>query len=282
MKKNDMKKKELKVKPNDATLPVSRKELFKDVLKDDFSLNVDCGLLCGLFSLPLFAVWAIAYFLIVAAAEANYQTVFSVCFYCGLVCVPCFGIRYLAKGAVYQLYKKRAFNEGCFVSSAFWQAIRQNFGKHFAAGAVVGVSFWLTAIGGVYFLVAASNSVAKGLGVGICLLQLIVVYCSTSFLLCQNCVYSLSFGNLLKNGLSFTFMRFVPCVLFFAVSVALPLWLCTLAVWAALIVLAVYITFAESLFALSATLFAHGVFDKYINQQNYPDLVGKGLYKQKE
>ena len=30
------------------------------------------------------------------------------------------------------------------------------------------------------------------------------------------------------------------------------------------------------------TLIAHSAFDKYINKEHYPDMVGKGLYKKLE
>ena len=41
----------------------------------------------------------------------------------------------------------------------------------------------------------------------------------------------------------------------------------------------VLFAFLNSLVVVIYTLLAHSAFDKYINKEHYPDMVGKGLYK---
>ena len=42
----------------------------------------------------------------------------------------------------------------------------------------------------------------------------------------------------------------------------------------------VLFAFLNSVVIVLYTLISHSAFDKYINQEHYPDMVGKGLYKQ--
>ena len=59
----------LKVKEDDASLPKTRKELFKTIVKDDFYLLAEISLLLFLFSIPL-AVVFVGEILMIGGANA--------------------------------------------------------------------------------------------------------------------------------------------------------------------------------------------------------------------
>lgn len=277
-----IKRRELKEKKNDAVLPQNRIRLLMEIMRYDFALIADGGLLCALFSLPLIAVWTIAYFILIGGENITQQAVFSIFFYFGLISVPLFSVRYLARGAIFELYKKRAFNEGCFILDSFKNAIKQNLLRYALLGGGVGISFFAAAVGCSYFVIFANNAFAKGIGIGVCFLQLALCYSVCDVCLAQNCIYKLRLCDLIKNGISFTLMSFLPAILYFALSVMLPLWVCTLSIVAATAALLLYVTVADGFFAMVATLYCQRLFDLFINKENYPHLVGRGLYTDKE
>ena len=95
------KHKALKVMADDATLPASRTELFKTILKDDFYLLAELSVFCFLFSLPLALGFVAEIVLLGGMGMADASKVFSLCFYAGLVEIPLFGIRYVGRYAAF-------------------------------------------------------------------------------------------------------------------------------------------------------------------------------------
>lgn len=277
-----MNKRQFSPAPNDATLPKTRKELFRDVLKYDFALTVDLGLVIALFSVPLYALWLVALILLAGQAEPSLSSVFPVCFYGGLLSVPLFAVRYLGKGAAFEVMKKRAFNQGFYVWETAFSSVKNNAGKFLSVGVIVGVAAWLSLLGGVYSLTMVQSAVAKGVCVGLCVLLFAVVFCAASCALCQNAIYSLSVWQLLKNGVTFTFIAFLPAMLYFAVCVAVPFVVASLSIIAAVLVAIVFVTLVSGVSVCCCTLVCHGLFDKYINAAHYPELVRKGLFNEKE
>ena len=89
----------------DATLPSTRKEQLKDILKNDFALIIDICLFNLLFSFPLVAI-AILSYIAIMSENMDIVALRGITFYMGLFSIIPFGIRGLAKGASYGLLKK--------------------------------------------------------------------------------------------------------------------------------------------------------------------------------
>ena len=55
-----------------------------------------------------------------------------------------------------------------------------------------------------------------------------------------------------------------------------------LSLWSSIATAGVMALFCDGLSVLVATLYAFSVFDHYINSANYPEMVGKGLFAERE
>ena len=127
----------LKVKEGDADLPKTRKELFKTVVKDDFYLLAELSLLMLLFSLPLAAAFIGELLMISGAKPHDPAVVFSICFYSGLVEIPLFGVRYIARYASFGVMKKRAHNEAGYIGELFFGYLKKGALRGFLSGCVL-------------------------------------------------------------------------------------------------------------------------------------------------
>ena len=261
----------------DAELPETRKKLFAEIFKNDFFLLVDVSLAEALFSLPLAAILSFGY-VSLTSVTASFENVFPIVLYVGLAAVLGRGIKYIGRNASFALMKKRAHGEGFFVTAAVFTAVGEGFKKSFAAGVVVGLSALICALGSTY-LIYFSDSFLKWAGVGFCILQFVVAFGAAEYLLAAVNFYELSFFAALKNGYSLAIAGFPATFLHFVYSVGIK---CLAAVFSPFALIAAAILFAlggNGLTALSATLYAHSAFDKYVNAEHYPEYVGKGLKK---
>lgn len=275
-------KQQTKVTNEPAKLPSTRKELFWDIVKNDFSLVVNVSLLCLLVSLPLLVVLVVQYMLLTSLQQPTVAKIFPVVLYSNLVSIPLWGLRYVGRNGAFAVMTKRAYNQGCFVAETFWQGIKEGFGKAFLLGVIVGASFVIATAGSIYVVYSTTNSIARGFGIGICLLQFAVFFCCAEYFCLQNNIYQLRFADLLHNGLSFSVIKFGQTVLFVAIFALLPFALCCVSAWVAIAVIGVYSVVADGLSVVASTICGLTTLDKYINESNYPELVGKGLNKDKE
>ena len=100
----------LKVREEEAELPRTRKELLKTVVRDDFYLLAEISMLMFLFSIPLALVLAGEILLLGGSVGTEAAMKMTICFYCGLVEIPFFGLRYFARYAAFGVMKRRVHN----------------------------------------------------------------------------------------------------------------------------------------------------------------------------
>ncbi|MBR5987724.1 MAG: hypothetical protein IK037_04065 [Clostridia bacterium] len=272
----------LKVKESDAALPKTRKELFKTIVKDDFYLLAELSLLMFLFSLPLAGAFIGEILMIGGAANKDASTVFSICFYCGLIEIPFWGLRYLARYAAFGVMKKRAHNEAGYIKELFFGFLKKGALRGFLAGCVLGLAVFAWQTASVFVIAYNANTWIKGLGIGATTLLFMLAYGAVEYFLSVDNFYRLKFGGALKNGFSFAVMHFPLTLLYFAVTMGLPFGLTLLSTWALLGVAAVFALWGDGLTVLAVTLFSHSLFDKYINSVYYADYINKGLAAQTE
>ena len=272
----------LKAKEDDAALPKTRKELFKTIVKDDFYLLAEVSLLLFLFSIPLAAVFVGEFLMIGGANSPDASTVFSICFFCGLIEIPLFGLRYLARYGAFAVIKKRVHNETGYIGELFFGAIKKGGLRGFFAGCLLGLVIfgWQTA--SVFVIAYNANTWIKGLGIGATTLIFMLVYGAVEYFLSVDNFYRLPFGGALKNGFSFAIMHFPVTLMYFAVTMGVPFGLTMLSVWAMLGVAAVFALWGDGFTVLAVTLFSHSLFDKYINSVYFTDYINKGLAVQTE
>lgn len=274
-------KKEI-VQISDAGLPKTRKDLFSQVMKRDFSLVADCSLLNFLFSLVLYGAFIFEYMLLTRLENMQYDDMFRVLLYGGLIAVLGFALRAVGRCGNYGVLVKRAFNEGCLVGAQFKRSVKENGGKAVAFGVITGISYLVMTCGSLHYMFNSDSSLSKGFGMGICVMQFLIIFVASEYAYCGQQIYSLSKSGYFRNGLMFTFMAFIPAIAWFAADIAVPFVLCLLPLPVPAFVLIVWGTLVSGILQLAGCLFALDRFDRFINAENYPDRVGRGLAKESE
>lgn len=248
------------------------------ILKDDFYLIVDLSLTEALFSVPLIVAFSFGYAFLTALKEVTFQSVFSVVFYMGLISVPCFALKYVGRNAAFSVMKKRAHNEGCFITAQVFSSVRSSFVKSAFNGLIAGLFAFIAAVGSVYLLFVSSTFV-KWVATGALIVIFAVFYCAAQYFMASENFYDLTFFAQLKNSLAFSLMYFPSSLLFFLLTAGVKFTLSLFAPWLFILAIAIYSLVLNGLSVTVATLYAHKVFDDNINRVNYPQYVGKGLKK---
>lgn len=264
-------------------LPHNRWQLFGDLLKHRFGFILKAGLLTALFFIPFF-VWSVymleeirllsdtiteetAYEIAVKIlALSNTKNAVNVLFFgiCGI------GL----SGGVY-LIQKCAWGEIVFISD-FFVALKRDWLRNFLFGVVVGLSWWLAEYAVRFVPLSTLDKTVSILMYGITSVQFTLITVIVVFALCQNTVYSLSFFKLLKNCIVFAFKGFFQ-MLGLIVCAVCPIALLFVNNMIADIAAAVLFSLVLGYGLLAIVLYANSLFDKFINKDNYPELVDKNI-----
>ncbi len=274
--------KALKVREDDATLPRTRKELFKTVLKDDFYLLAELSVFAFLFSLPLALGFLAEFILLGGISEITSAKVFSLCLYAGLAEIPLFGVRYIGRYAVFGVMKKRVHNESGDIKGLFFEFLKKGAGRGFVVGCVLGAAQCLWQVASVFVVSLNAEPVMRGVGFGAAALFFLIIFAMCESTLAVDHYYALPLRSSFKNGFSFALAGFPWAALYFVVSMVVPLVLTFLSRYAIIALAAVWAVWFDAVTVLVVTLYSHRQFDKYINSIYYIDYINKGLMKEKE
>lgn len=267
----------LKVQESDATLPKTRKELFKTMVKDDFYLLAEISMIIFLFSVLLIGAYVAELLMISMLADPS-KALGTVCFYAGLIEIPLYGFRYIGKHAAFGVMKKRVHNEAGYIKELFFEMLKKGTLRGFLIGCLLGFVAFVWQIGTAFLLVGSMNTWLKGIGIGALTLFLMIFYAAVQYFLAVDNFYELKFSGALKNGFSFAIMHFPLSVLYFTACMVIPFLIAFFFQWWALILAeAVFALWLDGLSVLAVTVFSHSLFDKYINSVYYPEYMYKGL-----
>ncbi len=263
------------IKP--VKLPKTRWQMFWDVVKNDFSLIVNLSLLCSLFAVPLIAVYVLMYKMTISALGGDNAVakIFSSVFYLSIVSIPCYSVWFLGLNGAFAVMKKRVWNQGCVVRSTFWQSIRS--GKSALMGAIVGFAIAVSTVGAMYLLVYGAGAIQQGLGISVCVVVVFLFATTAMYFLAGNNLYDLPFSALFRNSFAFCWMALLRNLALNLICVVLPFVLLLIHPIFAFIMLFLVVLIWQGISVCAWTLLAHGLFDKYINSQYYPQFVNKGL-----
>ncbi len=258
-------------------LPETRSQMFRDVLKNQFSLVVNVSLLCSLFGLPLIGVYALGYRMLIAAlaAENGVAQMFSTVVYLSALAIPCYSLWFLGLNGAFAVLKKRVWNQGCVIRGVFFASIKS--GRSAAMGALVGCVTGLALIGSVYLLIFGEGGIQQGLGISICVILVLLFSSTAMYFLSGNNMYDLPFGGLFRNAFAFTWIGLIRNTGLNLLFIGLPLILIVLHPATAFIALFLIVMFLQGIAVLAWTLRCHSLFDKFINKEYYPEYVNMGL-----
>ena len=214
-----------------------------------------------------------------AIVADKFEYLFSLIFYSMLIMLPCMVIGFIGLAGAFYVAKKMVWQEGISLASDFFKGIKENWKHAVINGVIFGLVLFGLIVGGSYLYIYAQVApVVKGIGLGALILLFLMFGMVIALNFTQGVYYENPYGVTLKNSFSFlgllNWKVFLIYLLSTGVVVTLGLFnLLTLAI--GLILFAVL----NSVVIVLYTLVSHSAFDKYINKEHYPDMVGKGLYK---
>lgn len=263
-------------------LPHDRPSLFADCLKMQFGTLVKVGLVLLLFALPLVGISLLTEVQsasILNAVESGTvsmeeatASLHAAQIFGKVLCIPAWIVFAIGLAGVMRIIRQLCFEESVFFRYDFIQGVRSGALTHVLLFALWG----LLDLGTAIISGTMTNLFLSYIPLSILwLVALPVGLWSVS----QMNLYRNRFGKYLSNGFSF-FMRCLPVSLLGTLAVSLPAlahrFLPAVLLLAGLDVL--YLVFLLPLFLLGWSVYAHGIFDRYINREHYPEIYRKGLY----
>jgi len=277
-----MKKEEKHITDQDVkqTLPTNRKEVFFDLLRNRKMFLFALSCYTFMFFIPLAVDLIYFNFLESMAISAEkYQYLFSLIFYSMIIMLPCMVIGFIGLAGAFYVAKHLVWQDGISLASDFFKGIKENWKHALINGVIFGLVLFGLVVGGSFMLIYADvHAVVRGIGIGALIVLFLVFGMVTVLNFTQGVYYENSFGVTLKNSFSFLGLLNWKILVIYLLSTGV---VATLGLINFLTLVIGLLLFAvlNSVVIVLYTLISHSAFDKYINQEHYPDMVNKGLYK---
>lgn len=276
------KKAEKHITDKDAlkTLPRNRKEVFFDLLRHRKMNLFALSSFTFMFFIPLAIDLLYFNFLEnVAIANDKLDYLFSLIFYSMLIMLPCMIIGFIGLSGAFQVVKKMVWQEGIVLASEFFQGVKENWKHAFINGVIFGATLFGLVVGSSYLMIFSREMpVLCGVGIGALVVIFLFFGMSIAIFYTQDVYYENSYLTTLKNSFRFLALLNWKVLVIFLLSTGAVIALAALNLITLVIGLFLFAVL-NSVVIVLYTLVAHDAFDKYINMDNYPDMVGKGLYK---
>ena len=263
------------------SLPHNRVEVFFDLIKHRKMTLFTLSCFTFMFFIPLAVDLFYFNFLEAVAIEnEKYEYLFSLIFYSMVIMLPCMLVGFIGFVGAFYTAKKIVWQEGVSVPIDFFQGIKENWKQALIDGMVFGIVLFGLVIGGSYlYIFAPVTQIVKGIGIGALALLFIFFGMTVALDLTQCVYYQNTIMRTMRNSFSFIGLLNWKVLVTFLLSTGVVVTLCcfnmvTIGVGLFLFAL------LNSVVIILYTLIAHTAFDKYINKEHYPDMVGKGLYKE--
>lgn len=276
-------RKEKHITDKDAikTLPHNRKEVFFDLLAHRKMTLFALSCFTFMFFIPLAVdLFYFNYLEAVAIANDNNEYLFSLIFYSMLIMLPCMVIGFLGFAGGFQVAKKLVWQEGISLASEFFQGIKENWKHALLNGVIFAIILFGFVVGGSYLLIFIySEPIWCGIGIGALILILLFFGMVIALNFTQCVYYQNSYFVTFKNSFAFLGLTNWRTLLIYLFSTGVVVALCCLNLITMAIGLFLF-AILNSVVIVLYTLVSHSAFDKYINQEHHPEMVGKGLYKE--
>ena len=262
------------------SLPHSRKEVFFDLLKHRKMTLFAMSSFCFMFFIPM-AIDLIVFNFFEAGAIANDKSeyLFSLVFYSMVILIPCMMIGFLGLAGAFYAAKKIVWQEGAMMSQEFFHGIKDNWLHALINGFIFGVVTFGLVVGGSYLIIFSPISpIICGIGIGALILVFLIIGMLMPIFFAQDVYYTNSYWTTFKNSFSFMGLLNWKVLVIFLLSTGGLVALCAINFVTMIIGLFLFAVL-NSVVIILYTLISHNVFDRFININHYPDMVGKGLYK---
>ena len=276
------KREERKITDQEAikSLPHNRKEVFFDLLKHRKMMLFALSCFTFMFFIPLAVdLFFFNYLESAAIAAEKYQYLFSLVFYSMLIMIPCMIIGFLGFAGAFYTAKKMVWQEGVSIAVDFFHGIKENWWRALVNGLVFAIATFGLVVGGTYLVIFLyEQPIWVGVGIGALILMFITFGIITALDMTQEVYYKNGFITTFKNSFYFLGLINWKVLVLFLITTGGVIVLCAINMITLGIGLFLFAVL-NSVVIVLYTLISHAAFDKYINLEHYPDMVGKGLYK---
>ena len=262
------------------TLPHNRKEVFFDLLRNRKMALFSLSCFTFMFFIPL-AVDLIYFNLLegVAIADEKYEYLFSMIFYSMLIMIPCMLVGFLGLVGAFYTAKKMVWQEGTMIAVDFFKGIKENWKQALINGLIFAIILFGLVVGSSYLLIMSKAApILTGIGIGAIVLVFLLFGMVTALNFAQMVYYENSYLVTTKNSFCFLGLLHWKVLVLFLLSTGGVIALACINFMTLIIGLFLFAVL-NSVVVIIYTLLSHHAFDKYINQEHYPEMVGKGLYK---
>lgn len=260
----------------EADLPATRKQMFFDCYKEQFSLIFKIGLVCLLMFVPVIVVWLMrdAYLTnaLNSLEEQTSENVTAIYLSAnqvfGLFEFLAFTLFFALFSGVAQIVRQLCWGEPVFFRDDFKKGVKENIGSFAIVSAVVfafryAVNLLMTS-DFYYVLIGMVLLVFAPIGI---------------WVLLQKLYYRLRWTQIIKNAVLY-FINTFPVTLLLLVCTVLPLWLVTSLVQLMVVkylVVLLLIVFGAVPMTMCWVLYACHTFDVWLNKKSHTEIYRKGL-----
>lgn len=261
--------------------PDNRLKQYFDIFSHRFLEIMKISLLEAIFAMPLLATLILAYAFIRNASNTDSVfTIFLIQACSFLITIP---ILFVGLVGVFTCFKKIAFADNEYTSSAFFYALKSDWYRGLLVGFIQGLSMGLCLMGTFFFMIYPGEMVAvmRGLGFAASIIQLVIITICSYYSLGQIVCYNNKMIMVFKNSFLMMMMKFPTNLLFIIIHPGIYIALCSIMEITMYVGVVLFLVFSGVTY-LIWSLATISAFDKFINKQNYPDIYRKGLYNKEE
>ncbi len=277
-----------KTEYTESMLPHNRREVFFDILKLNWKSFLLYGLIMLLCSLPLMITeifkWIISNEILKAMATAQGEELTALAYERAgmlnmfvLIEAICILLIFIYLAGFITVIRQYAWEECVFFSSDFAKGLKANLAQMLPLGVLFSVSYAFGFI--TYNLAQLESDVMRSL---LMMLPfdafLLFVVPITAYGICSIPIYQNGFGKVIFSSLRLyfvspfkTLLALICCLCPFA-PLLIPNFTCMVICGALIAMLLPWII-------LAFTLFSYNQFDKFINAEQFPELVGRGVFQ---
>lgn len=273
-----------------SSLPTTRKEAFKDVYRNNFRTIFSSGAMLLLFALPLIIfsivmdIGRLGMTLEFYSEEELYDILLLWDIIANVGVIILFFVFLVGFAGVFRIIRQLIWQEGISFWHDFKKGIKENYPIMALLTGITVIIYLATYFVQLFFLQFLIGLTL----IFIFLFVFVSIYLWTLFM---SSVYQTKLSVYLKNGFFFA-SRTIGWTFLYVILIAIPflsyyLYFLSFCGMLLFVVLKYAIFIAMLLFyypmmLIVGSLYANSNFDKYINQENYPEYYRKGLYNPKD
>ena len=277
-----------KPKNNDFTsedLPKNRFKALWFVIKNQYIKFLKTCILTAVFFLPflIFGLYSGVNLLNLLASEYKIDDLLKMVSFNLMVEVPLIMFASIGLAGGIYVARRLVWDEPVSVFRDFKKGIGYGFKQYLLIALILGIVLFFSGYYSYAFIFGSNNQMMKITCVVLLLLLQLMAIIVTMYACCLSSLYNMKTFDVFKAAFIYTFKQLpknfliflasvVPCLILFYIPVPLVQYI------GMFFVCCFGLGYLECVWAL----YTNSVFDKYINAENYPEFIRKGLYGQGE